>query len=161
MPELPEVEFCARRLRAWLVGQRIERVVAQPGKPLRDIDPATLAQQLTGRVPTAVRRRGKQLLLDLDDGQVFLVHLGMTGKFLPDEPTPRPGTRVQLHLDGGTRLDYVDMRRFGRLRVLPPGASHPELDRLGPDALELARDPVAFAAAVGRTGREIKVALME
>lgn len=161
MPELPEVEFCARRLRAWLVGRRIERATARPGAPLRDITPAQLAAGLTGRTPTAVRRRGKQLLLDLDDGQVFLVHLGMTGKFVPDEPTPRPGTRAELHLEDGTRLDFVDMRRFGRLRLLVPGASHRELDRLGPDALELARDPGAFSAVFGRTSREIKVALMD
>lgn len=160
MPELPEVEFCARRLRAWLVGDPIERVEATWGTPLRDIDPPTLAAQLTGRTATAVRRRGKQLLLDLDDGQLLLVHLGMTGKFLPDEPAPRPGTRVQLHLASGRRLDFVDMRRFGRVRVLGPGESHPELDKLGPDALELARDPAAFAATLD-TKREVKVALMD
>ncbi len=160
MPELPEVEFCARRLTAWLVGRRIERVEAIPGTPLRDVDPKTLSRRLTQRTAIAVRRRGKQLLLDLDDGQVLLVHLGMTGKFLLDEPTPRSGTRVKLHLAGGQRLDFVDPRRFGRVRILAPGESHPELDKLGPDALELARDPAAFAAVL-ETKREVKVALMD
>ncbi len=161
MPELPEVEFCARRLRAWLVGRRVAGVGACAGTPLRDIEKPEFEARLVGRTPTGVRRRGKQLLIDLDDGQVWLVHLGMTGKFLLDEPTPRPGTRVRLDLAGGARLDFVDVRRFGRLRLLSPGESHPELDRLGPDALELAGAPAAFATRLGRTSRAVKVALLD
>ncbi|HYT35418.1 MAG TPA: bifunctional DNA-formamidopyrimidine glycosylase/DNA-(apurinic or apyrimidinic site) lyase [Ktedonobacteraceae bacterium] len=79
MPELPEVEFTARQLRASVVGATIsgalvfwERTVGQPG--LSDF-----LQQVAGRRIEAVRRRGKFLILDLS-GDLFLsIHRRMTG----------------------------------------------------------------------------------
>ncbi len=56
--------------------------------------------------------------------------------------------------------DFVDWRRFGRVRLLELGGSHPEVDKLGPDALELCADPPAFVARLKGT-RAIKVALMD
>lgn len=159
MPELPEVEFCATRLRAWLVGRRVERVEASPGRPLHALD----ADALAGARIAAVRRHGKQMFVDLDDGRVLLAHLGMTGKFLRDPPEARAGTRLQLWLDDGHRVDFVDPRRFGAVRLAAAGQvdSLPEVAGLGPDALALCAQPAAFVRRVGRTGREIKVALMD
>ncbi len=161
MPELPEVEHCARRLRSWLEGRAFAAVRADRGKPLRDITPADLHVGLRGRRVTGIRRVGKQLLLDLDDQQTLLVHLGMTGKFIRAEDPERPATRVRFDLDDGTALHFLDFRRFGRVRLLAPGASHPEVDKLGTDALELCRTPGALREALARTSRPIKVALMD
>lgn len=165
MPELPEVEFAARRLREWAVGRRIERVEARPEAPLRDIEPSTLKAGLVGRRIQRVRRRGKQLLIDIDGGLVLLSHLGMTGKWVNrpvDAPSP-DNARVQLFLDGARRLDYLDTRRLGRIRLLSrdDAARHPEIARLGPDVLEVCKTPAAFAEAVGWSNRAIKVALMD
>lgn len=165
MPELPEVEFAARHLRRWLVGRRVVGVAAQAGTPLRDLTPDALAAGLRGRVPTGVRRHGKQMFVDLDDGAVWAVHLGMTGKFvrrgLGEEP--RAGSRVQLRLeDADFALDFVDPRRFGRLRLFAAGAdAAAEIARLGPDALDLCADPPTFAARLGAAKSPIKVALMD
>lgn len=163
MPELPEVEFAARRLRAWAIGRAIARVDAEPGRPLCDVEPDVLDAALAGRAVTAVRRHGKQLFIDFDDGHVLTSHLGMTGKWLrlPEHAPPREGTRLQIVLDDGHRLDHIDPRRLGRLRLLARGERHPELDRLGPDALEACARPGALAEAVGWSRREIKVALMD
>ncbi len=165
MPELPEVEFAARHLRRWLVGRRVVGVVAQPGTPLRDLTPEALAFGLRGRVATGVRRHGKQMFVDLDDGAVWAVHLGMTGKFVrrATDEEPRAGSRVQVRLaDADYALDFVDPRRFGRLRLFASGAeAAAEIARLGPDALELCADPPAFAARLGAAKPAIKVALMD
>jgi formamidopyrimidine-DNA glycosylase len=66
MPELPEVEVTRLSFADRIAGARI--VSARVGKPLRwplGCEP----DQLAGRVVHGVRRRGKYLLLDLDDGR--------------------------------------------------------------------------------------------
>ena len=165
MPELPEVEFAARRLRAWAVDRTVTAAEARPGSPLRDIEPDALCDGLTGRRFEAIRRHGKLMLIDLSGGMTLLSHLGMTGKWLRSAPadTPRSGTRVQLGLDDGHRLDYVDPRRFGHLRLLPTAeaARHKTVAGLGPDALEACATPGALAEHVGWSKRAIKVALMD
>ena len=80
MPELPEVEYTARQLRATVVGATI-----------RDVDifwertighPVDFRAEIAGRQIVGVRRRGKFLLLDLS-GDLFLsIHRRMTGNFL-------------------------------------------------------------------------------
>lgn len=149
MPELPEVEFCGRRLRAQAVGRRILAVV---GHPL----------PVVGRQVVAVRRVGKQLVVDLDVGHLLL-HLGMTGKVLHrrvgDEV--RSATRAQLTLDDGHRLDFVDPRRFGKLAAVDGVTLASVLARLGPDVLEITGDPPALAARFRGCRQAIKVALLD
>lgn len=151
-------------LRRWLIGRRIATCDAEAGKPLRDLDPATLARGVEGRSVIGVRRVGKQLLIDLDDDSVLLAHLGMTGKFVPESDEPRPGTRIRLGLSDGARIAFIDTRRFGRIRLAPDvdaAAAHPELARLGPDALELCRRPGGLASVLKGRRRPIKPALMD
>ncbi|RZI63965.1 MAG: formamidopyrimidine-DNA glycosylase, partial [Variovorax sp.] len=72
MPELPEVEVTRRGFVDRIAGARIEAV--RVGKPLRwalGVDPQTLV----GRTVRTVRRRGKYLLVELDEG-LLLMHLG-------------------------------------------------------------------------------------
>lgn len=161
MPELPEVEFCARHVRAGAVGRRITAVEATIGPPLEG-PPAAFAAATTGRSVQAVRRVGKQLIVDLDIGHVLL-HLGMTGKILrhPIAQPPRPATRLMFTLDDGHRLDFVDSRRFGRVAAVDAAALAEHLDRLGPDALEITADPPAMAARFQGVRQAIKVALLD
>jgi formamidopyrimidine-DNA glycosylase len=88
----------------------------------------------------------------------------MTGKFVPDPNEPRPGTRIRLGLSDGSRIAFIDARRFGRIRLAPDAhsaASHPELSRLGPDALELCRRSGGLASVLKGRRRPIKPALMD
>ena len=81
MPELPEVETVRRGLIPALEGQRILR--AQVNRPdLRFALPQDMAARLTGATVTALRRRSKYILADLDRGETLLIHLGMTGRML-------------------------------------------------------------------------------
>ena len=82
MPELPEVEYTARQLRASVVGATIsealvfwERTVGYPDVP-------DFLAEIAGRRIIDVRRRGKFLVLDLS-GELFLsIHRRMTGNLL-------------------------------------------------------------------------------
>lgn len=110
MPELPEVEVTRRGLVAPLEGAQIQSV--RLGKPLRwplGIDEAALA----GRVVRQVQRRGKYIVLALDQG-VVLIHLGMSGSLQVALQLPLAG--VHDHFDLVTNqssLRLHDPRRFG------------------------------------------------
>jgi formamidopyrimidine-DNA glycosylase len=80
MPELPEVETVRRGLVPWLEGERLLTVTAR--RPdLRFPLPPRFAEQLAGRTVARLDRRAKYLLIHLDNGQVWLSHLGMSGKY--------------------------------------------------------------------------------
>lgn len=105
-------------------------------RPLR---PDHLAAALDGKPFTAVRRRGKYLLLDTSGGSL-LVHLGMSGRFaFSNRVVGRARhTHCVLLLESGQELRFVDPRRFGLMVWLAPGAEAEDasLSRLGVDPLE-------------------------
>jgi formamidopyrimidine-DNA glycosylase len=110
MPELPEVEVTRLSFAARIAGARI--VSVRLGKPLRwpvGIDPATLV----GRRVLGVRRRGKYLLVDLNQG-LLLLHLGMSGALSFGRTRTPAGVHdhFDLETDQGL-LRLHDPRRFG------------------------------------------------
>jgi formamidopyrimidine-DNA glycosylase len=122
MPELPEVETVRRRLEPVLLGKRIAAltvadatVSAQPAAELRHL-------ALGGRV-AGLRRRGKYLMVDLDEG-VLVVHLRMTGQLLFERPsTPRlPRFTIEFD-DGSLHFDVHRFRRLWALRMNPSSST--------------------------------------
>jgi formamidopyrimidine-DNA glycosylase len=83
MPELPEVETVRRGLEPILVGNAFARV-EQRRANLRFPLPKHFGERLSGRKIEALDRRAKYLLARLDDGEVLVMHLGMTGSFSID-----------------------------------------------------------------------------
>jgi formamidopyrimidine-DNA glycosylase len=160
MPELPEVEVTRLSLADRIAGARIESV--RLGKPLRW--PLGLeAQLLVGRTVRGVRRRGKYLLIDLDEG-VLLLHLGMSGSlsFRPE----RAAAGVHDHFDLVTHLGVLrlnDPRRFGAV-VYAPSESSPEglklLGRLGVEPLTDEFDIGAFHMGLRRRNAPVKQVLL-
>lgn len=131
MPELPEVETVVRTVASHIIGRRIlsarftSRFVT-PGNR------KSLAQRLEGREILSVRRRGKFIVMQLDQG-TLAVHLGMTGNLLV-EGQPGPHTHGLFHLDQGVLL-YNDPRQFGRIEW---SATDPvRVRKLGPEPLEI------------------------
>ncbi len=100
MPELPEVETVRRGLEAQVVGRRIERVEVGRERTVRRTSARAVIDGLTGVTITAVRRRGKYLLADLDSGDALMIHLRMSGRVLiAPAGSPRPAhTHVVMHL---------------------------------------------------------------
>ena len=160
MPELPEVEVTRLSFAGRIAGARVQAV--RMGKPLRwplGVEP----QSLVGRTVRGVRRRGKYLLLDLDQG-VLLLHLGMSGSLRFD--TDMPEAALHDHFDmvtdrGVLRLN--DPRRFGAV-VYAPGESAAEavklLGGLGVEPLEAGFDLDAFHAALKKRKAPIKQVLL-
>jgi formamidopyrimidine-DNA glycosylase len=99
MPELPEVETIRRQLEPLVVGRRLASAWAFPHPKF------TAALEVEGATITGTARRGKYLLLPLDDGRELIVHLGMTGS-LRVRPAGDPGdayVRAWWGLEGPAR----------------------------------------------------------
>jgi formamidopyrimidine-DNA glycosylase len=162
MPELPEVETIVRGLAPLVRGRRIE-AVWWSGQGLhlgRDVDLRGLRAVAVGRAIAGVRRRGKYILVDVDDGEGrgagtgIIIHLGMTGRLRvqPMAAARLPHTHVVLALGGGDELRFVDARRFGWVTPGRPIAGDVALAALGPDPLtELDAPTLAAALAAART----------
>jgi formamidopyrimidine-DNA glycosylase len=172
MPELPEVETVRRGLLPVLEGAVIAR--AEVNRPdLRWPLPDRMAERLTGRRVTALRRRSKYILADLDSGETLLVHLGMSGRmlisgaqlgsFYHDHPAPQKHDHVVLHMAGGARVTFNDARRFGAMDLMPTDGAdaHMLLAGLGPEPF--GNDFNAPYLAGRLTGRKtpIKAALLD
>ena len=135
MPELPEVETVRTGLaRSW-IDKRIDGVELRR-EGLRFPFPEGLEERLTGSKIKQIRRRAKYLLIDLDNGDILLSHLGMSGKWILDaSDSEGKHDHVVIHLDDGSMSVYNDPRRFGVLDIFR-GDSHKLLDHLGPEPLE-------------------------
>ncbi len=166
MPELPEVETIRRHLAPALEGRTILRARILKDDIALDLPSGrALARRLAGRRIDSVGRRGKYLLLELDDGRVLQVQLRMSGRFAIGAPRPHPEHFTHLaarfELDDGQVLFYDDVRRLGGFRLLSAKRWRELETRLGPEPLS---DSFTAAVLGGRlAGRRapIKNALLD
>ena len=83
MPELPEVETLRRDLEREVVGKRVKQVEVTGMRSIRrHPNKKHFSGKLEGHKITGVDRRGKYLLFGLDDGDILVAHLGMSGQLL-------------------------------------------------------------------------------
>jgi formamidopyrimidine-DNA glycosylase len=170
MPELPEVETVRRGLEPVLAGRVIAR--AEIRRPdLRWPFPPRLAERLSNRRVTALRRRSKYLLADLEGGETLLLHLGMSGRLLVSgdplgrfhhaHPAPEKHDHVVLDLDSGARVTFNDARRFGALDLWPTAEleGHRLLAGLGPEPLGNGFDGPYLAARLAGRRTPVKAVL--
>ena len=135
VPELPEVETIRAQLHPRLVGHSITDAGSHPSEKFLP------AMDAVGSEISAVGRRGKYLILALDDGSEtgceLVIHLGMTGRLSISRDADRdhPHLRAWWRLDGDEVLTLHDVRRFGRVHVVEAGCYEAiaTLDRLGPE----------------------------
>ena len=172
MPELPEVETVVRDLRPQLSGRtitsvKVSRDPAILARLIRYPSPRRFVQGLSGRTIRTVERRGKYIVMPLDEnGRRFVVHLGMTGHLRVWEPEEAAAkhTHFRALLDSGLELRYDDQRQFGRLllgtqeellaaRVFPA--------RLGPEPIHGDLTEAEFEKLVRSRRRPVKSALLD
>jgi formamidopyrimidine-DNA glycosylase len=160
MPELPEVEVTRRSFAGAIAGAQI--VLVWLGKPLRwplGCAPA----DLTGRQVLGVRRRGKYLLLDLNEG-MLLIHLGMSGSLVFANTLALRGVHDHFELQtsqGVLRLH--DPRRFGAVVYAASeqdSPAHKLLSHWGMEPLDEAFTLAAFTAGLQASRAPIKQVLL-
>ncbi len=82
MPELPEVETIRRQLEPELLGREIRSLEVIDERWTRPEPPGEVEAACEGRRIEAIGRRGKYLLMGLDDGLWLVMHLRMTGNLV-------------------------------------------------------------------------------
>jgi len=154
LPELPEVETIVRLIRPRIVGRRFVELRGESG-------PQLSGRPFLGAEVLHVARRAKYILMGLAPSGVLVGHLRMTGRLRVREPGEEPAryTRIELALDDGGVLEFIDLRRFGRLvcaesaeEVLPP---------LGPEPLGSAFTAKWLRFALAGRRRRIKPLLLD
>ena len=166
MPELPEVETVVRGLAARMTHHRLARLDLHRGD-LRWPFPRGLKAKAEGRTIEALSRRAKYIVIELDDGGVLLMHLGMSGRMMIFErgsnQPPEPHDHVVFTLDDGTSVRFNDPRRFGMLDYTERDAlsRHKLLAGLGPEPLGPEfTGPGLYAALKGKR-TPLKAALLD
>lgn len=174
MPELPEVETVRRGLAPALVGRRIAKARTKRAD-LRFPFPPRFAARLKGRRVDALERRAKYLLAHLDDGMVWITHLGMTGRwsvcgarrqpgdFYYAEPPDPTHTHVVIDMEEGARLEFNDPRRFGYMDLIAEGAltAHPFFKGMGPEPLGNEFHLPYLQKALAKKKTSVKAALLD
>jgi len=135
VPELPEVETVRRGVDPYIVGQTITRVVVRDARLRWPVD-RRLPQQLHGRTVESTSRRGKYLLLHLDNRDRLIVHLGMSGRLnvLPLGQPLKKHDHIDVELSSGKLLRFNDARRFGAVLLWKSALpTHKLLAGMGPE----------------------------
>nr|MBN2276525.1 DNA-formamidopyrimidine glycosylase [candidate division Zixibacteria bacterium] len=163
MPELPEVETVVRGLRSTVLNKIIKSVQVTYSKIDSDNAPGW-TDILRGMQVMAVRRRGKNILMDLSGGYTLWVHLKMTGHlyYLPADTEIDKHDLVIFNLtDNGYHLRFNDYRRFGRVRLFSTAEimNQKGLVELGPEPLEIGTNE--FVRLFRLKKRMIKPALLD
>ncbi len=130
MPELPEVETIVRQLQSTIQGKIINTVEVRDRKVVDN-----LIRKATPSTIRRISRRGKYILMHLDNGHVLLTHLRMSGHF-QYQKEPDRYTAAVFHFQDGTKLTFNEIRRFGRMTVVKERKLLKILSSLGPEPLD-------------------------
>lgn len=153
MPELPEVETIRRGLDKCILNKRIKSVTILCEKSWRGLDEALIE----GQKIIEIDRRGKALLMQLENELWLMTHLRMTGQMIfvgderfaaghPDggftEKMPGRHTRIYFEFTDGTHLYFNDQRKFGFIKALDElGLAEDEfLKRLAPEPWDMSEE---------------------
>lgn len=160
MPELPEVETTLRGIEPLMVGSVLESVDVRVEK-LRFPMPPELSDLHDVKI-IGGRRRSKYILLDLENGQTIMVHLGMSGRLVLNRP-PAKHDHVIFRMASGDHVTLNDPRKFGLVDLYKTAdeAEHRLLKNLGPEPLTDAFNAAYLYGALCKRSTAIKPTLMD
>ncbi len=162
MPELPDVEAMRRYLAGrGLVGRKFTGAVLDWPRAVRGSSLEDLVLGILHKRVREVGRRGKYLMLRLDDGQSLVFHMRMTGSLLMEQSsTPRhPMTRNYFPLDDDWQILFVDPRKLGTVQLV--GDETAVVGNLGPEPLDESFTPEVLMARLERRKAPIKALLCD
>lgn len=135
--------------------------------------PPQMAARLTGARVTALRRRSKYILADLDRGETLIIHLGMSGRmqvsgvqlgaFHHDHPAPAKHDHVVLDMENGARVTFNDARRFGAMDLATTAQldDHWLIRDIGPEPLGNSFNEDHLIGAFHKRNTPVKTALLD
>lgn len=164
MPELPEVQNWRQLADETAIGATILKAKLDDDRIIFDKNvPSTVARKLKGRVLKQTHRKGKHFWIELDSGEDLYIHFGMTGSLWALDPEEEPPSHIKLDLtlSNGKRLVYRNMRRIGKIRLLPDITAVPPVSKLGPDPVEDGINLKELQAILAKRKGPIKAVLLD
>ena len=164
MPELPEVETQLRYFRKTALGSCVERVIITAPNIIRQPGARAFASGLRQRCFVDAQRRGKYLIVALDNGRSLILHFGMGGdlgyyKSVKERPAY---TRIEFILTSGWRLAFTCPRKICRVMLVDEASQIPALTDMGPEPLGAAFNLAFLEHTIEqRPRRQIKPLLMD
>ena len=142
MPELPELDVVCEVLSRRVAGRKIRAAeVIMPGGGIvtRSLIRVPFAEGAAGKSIRAVRRRGKYVLLTLDEPLILAVNPKLTGRFQLAKPGEKrkPKTMLVFDLGEDLQLRYIDQKQMGQLYLTDDLDKVPEFSGLGPEPYEM------------------------
>jgi len=163
LPELPEVEAIRRRLETEVVGSEIVSTCVHRASTTHPQRPAPVESHTAAHRIEAIRRRGKNLLLELSGGIVLHIHLRMSGNlYVLAGDGHRPATaRVTFELSDGRALIFDDTRALGKVHVYKARDMPHLLRGIGLEPLSSEFTVEALANAARGARQPIKIFLLD
>jgi formamidopyrimidine-DNA glycosylase len=161
LPELPEVEAVCRRLRASISGATI--VTARILRPsvTRPQTPVHVESGVADARIESVERRGKHILIHLNNGSALHVHLRMTGNLyvIPDVNLRTVYIRAYFELNDGRGLVFEDPRLLGKIHLRKESELKALFAKVGPEPSKMTADE--FAAVAKKARKPLKLFLLD
>ncbi len=163
MPELPEVEAVCLRLRRQAKGAKVAVFHAQRPNVTAPQYVEMVATVVAGRSIEGVRRRGKNILIDLSGNVTLRVHLRMTGDlYVVADARLRPVTvRAWFSLSDGRGLLFNDPRALGKIHLYAREEIDAEMAKLGVEPLSRTFRPQTLREAARGSRMPVKLFLMD
>ncbi len=155
MPELPEVQTIVSDLNKKIKGDKITAFWSDWSKAIKNKSLKNFQREIKGRKILGVRRRGKNIFIDLSGEKTLYIHLKMTGHLLVKPPAGKVSSKpdpfqekVNQYIHHSWRLedkkgkiknmDFSDLRKFAKIVLIETRQLEklPEINKLGPDALD-------------------------
>jgi formamidopyrimidine-DNA glycosylase len=158
MPELPDLEVIREFLTPHIVGVPIVAAAVRRPIVVRNLLGGDAVGHLMGRRFVGVARRGKYLVLPLDDGTTLLVNPMLAGRIRYGWPLPRDRVRdaLVLRLADGYELRYHDAKDMGKVYLVRDLDQVPGYSTLGPEATDPLLTLDLFRQRLRRHPGEIK-----
>lgn len=165
MPELPEVETIRRTLTGKVEGRVITAVQLCLPRLIKWPAADEFEAIIRGKSVVKLLRRGKYLLFYMDDRNVLVIHLRMTGRlyYVSGDTLLDSFVRIIFDLDNGDRLIYADTRTLGTLYLMPEDELWriAGLASLGPEPLTPEFTEEYLKQMVSRKSGKIKAVLLD
>lgn len=158
MPELPDLEVIREFLAPRVVDVPIVSAEVRRHLVVRNLLGGDMATHLIGRRFTAIQRRGKFLILPLDDGSNIIINPMLAGRIRYGAPLDRHRARdaLVIGLADGNELRYHDAKDMGKVYLTTDLNQVPTFAELGPEATDPELSLETFRERLRRHRGEIK-----
>lgn len=141
MPELPEVETVKRTLEKLIISHKLDEPIIYYANMIKT-DIEEYKHSLKDKTILSLDRKGKFLIINLDDKKRILFHLRMEGKLYVVKKENYDKKHLSMiipFIDNDEALAFYDVRKFGVTYLLSEDEKGP-LNNIGKEPFEIKED---------------------